>query len=194
MIATLIVAAGASTRMGSPKQLLKWGDSTLIRTIAERALRLDRGPVAVVLGAVVDPIRRALDGLPIDPIFNPEWSRGMGTSVRAGVKGLQGQYPNLSGIFIMLCDQPRIPHERYERLLSTFEASRERIVAASYGESSGVPAIFPKWAFDEMSQLPDEAGAKKIIARHAPSAVVAIDIPEASWDIDTPEDYSASLS
>jgi molybdenum cofactor cytidylyltransferase len=194
MIATLILAAGASTRMGEPKQLLKWKESTLIRTVAEQALSLGRGPVALVLGAVVEQVELALHDLPVETILNADWNRGMGTSVRKGIEVLMGKHRDLSGVMILVCDQPRISSEKYESLLATFEGSPEKIAAASYAGGVGVPAIFPKWIFSELLLLPDDAGARKIIVRHAPSSVVTIEIPEASLDIDTPEDYRSSIS
>jgi molybdenum cofactor cytidylyltransferase len=187
MNGVIVLAAGESSRMGQLKQLLPYRETSLLRHAAETALATGLGPVLVVLGAEAQRCEEALRQLDIQTITNPDWPLGMGLSISAGVTAFEQLAPGLAGILILLHDQPAVPAARLRQLV---EARREGelIVAARYGDAVGVPAYFRRDLFEELRGLEGAAGAKKIIREH-PAQTRLFDLPEARFDIDTPEDY-----
>ena len=187
MNGVIVLAAGESSRMGQPKQVLPYRGTNLLRHAAETALATELGPVLVVLGAEASQCEEALGQLDIWTVTNPDWPRGMGSSISAGVTEFERLAPGLAGLLILLHDQPDIPVARLRQLV---EARREGelIVAARYGDAVGVPAYFRRELFEELRGLEGATGAKKIIWEH-PAQTRLFDLPEAQFDIDTPEDY-----
>ncbi len=187
-VAGIILAAGGSTRLGSPKQLLEYRGRTLLRRAAEAALAAGCRPVVVVLGSSADRLCAELDGLDVQIVVNPGWPRGMGGSVRLGMAALADE-ADADAVLLTLCDQPLIEREALSRLLDAWsDRQRSSLVAAEYGGTLGVPAVFGREHFAELAALPDAAGAKPILQRHAAN-VRAVPMPEASTDIDTREQY-----
>ena len=190
-LGTLLLAAGGSTRLGSPKQLLEYEGKSLLRRAAESARAAVGGPVVVILGSGAGRIKRELNGLDVHPVTNPSWAHGMGTGVRLGIKTLEELAPGrVDAVLLMLCDQPLVGPEALARLQKAFRQSAlsGALAAAAYNGTVGVPAVFGRAYFDEMSHLPDDAGAKQILRRHRPS-VTEVPMPEAATDIDTREQY-----
>lgn len=185
-IAAIVLAAGASTRMGSPKQLLPRGGRSLLRRAAETALRSVCEPVYVVLGARAELVRREVQDLPVRVIENPRWAEGMGTSVRAGVEAAVMEAPE--GLVLLLCDQPLITAEMVDALVAAYRQSRPPIVAAAYNGTLGVPALFSAAVFPELLALPPAEGARRLIAARR-AEVVGVPLPAGAVDVDTPEDY-----
>ena len=183
-VAGLILAAGGSTRLGSPKQLLVYEGHTLLRRTVETVLVAGCRPVVVVLGARAGRLTPELRGLDVSTVVNTGWERGMGTSVRLGLSALSPG-PEIDAVLLSLCDQPLIGPEALRRLLP---ASACSIAAAEYDGTLGVPAVFGREHFAELAALPDAAGAKPILQRHA-ARVTAVPMPEAATDIDTREQY-----
>ena len=189
-VACVVLAAGGSTRLGSPKQQLAYHGRTLLRRAVDAALATRCRPVVVVLGAGADRLRGELAGLDVRIAENAAWERGMGSSVRLGMTAL-GDGSGLGGVLLTLCDQPLVGPEMLERLLEVWNAAGScTIAAASYNETLGVPAVFGRGYFAELATLPDGAGARPILRRHAAS-VSAVSMPEAAIDIDTLEQYEA---
>ena len=185
-IGVILLAAGGSTRLGSPKQLLVYRGKTLLRHAAEAALATGGRPVAAVLGFGAERLRAELAGLDVRPVDNPDWHRGMGTSVRRGVAALDA---DADGALLMLCDQPLVTAEKLAMLVAAFRQNAGAgIVAAAYHGTVGVPVLFSRAYFDELRALPDDAGAKPILRRHR-DAVLPVPLPEAAVDIDTREQY-----
>ena len=196
-IALILLAAGGSTRLGLPKQLLTFQGHTLLRRAAEAALATLCRPVIVVLGAGAEPLQTELAGLAVDVAENPGWEAGMGTSVRLGIETLLGQenagrIPAVDGALLTLCDQPFVGPESLNALIAAFESGRrqDQIAAAMYHDTVGVPVLFGRAFFDDLRALPDEAGAKPILRRQAAS-VLAVSMPEAATDIDTRAQYES---
>lgn len=194
-VASILLAAGGSTRLGSPKQLLEFQGRTLLRRAAETMLATACAPVVAVLGAGAESLRRELAGLAVEIVENPHWERGMGTSVRLGIERLldredTGQISEVAGVLLTLCDQPLVGPESLRTMVDAFQAGgrRDRIVAAAYNGTTGVPALFGRAFFDELRALPDAMGAKSVLQRHAAS-VVEIVMPAAAMDIDTRAQY-----
>ena len=188
--ALVLLAAGGSTRLGSPKQLLTYGGLSLLRRAAQTALATRCRPVVVVLGSNADPITAELTHLPVQILPNPTWSQGMGGSIRLGVTAALATSPTPDAILLTLCDQPLILPESLERLLAAFDAAHrpDAIIAAAYHDTVGVPVLFGPAYFDALLTLSPDAGAKRLLQQHA-AHVIPIPLPEAAVDIDTREQY-----
>lgn len=187
-IGAIILAAGVSQRMGSPKQLLTFNGNSLLRHAVQTALGSRCRPVVVVLGAHAETLHREISDLPVTSIENRLWAEGMGASIRTGIAALEGVSEHLAGTVLMLCDQPFVTSQTLDQLISAYEASPSLAVAAEYAGSLGAPALFSQELFAELSALKGAEGAKQILKRHEPD-VIRLSVPEAIWDVDTPADY-----
>ena len=183
-VAGILLAAGGSTRLGSPKQGLVYKGRTLLRRAAETLLAAGCRPVVVVLGAEAGRLTPELAGFDVNTVVNTGWERGMGTSVRLAMSALSPG-PEIEAVLLTLCDQPLIGPGALQRLLA---ASGQSVAAAEYNGTLGVPAVFGREHCAELTTLPDAAGAKPILQRHAARAV-AVPMPEAAVDVDTREQY-----
>lgn len=182
-IGGLLLAAGGSRRMGSPKQLLEFEGMTLIRRAAEALIDAECDPVVVVLGAEVEMSREELIGLDLVVVENTDWAKGMSSSIRVGLQNLIEINSKLDAVMITLCDQPHITAENLKPFLTAFRTDRSPVIAAEYGEVVGVPALFSTAMFDRLMHLKGDRGARELI-RSAPDAVT-IPLPEAAIDIDS---------
>ncbi len=183
----VILAAGESRRMGSPKALVEIGGRTLIALAAEAALASPAWPVVVVLGAHAEQIRPSLAQLPVLAIENPAWPEGMASSIRAGIATLRQFSRSLNGALVALCDQPAFSPAIIARLVAEQRATGRGIAAARYGGRCGAPALFMKEHFQALAELTGEAGAR-LLLNDDPARVAAVDLPELAADLDTPED------
>jgi molybdenum cofactor cytidylyltransferase len=186
----VILAAGASKRMGQPKQLLSLNGQPLVVHAAQAALASAAWPVVIVLGANTEAIRPALAGLPVLIAENSAWAEGMASSIRAGVTLLQQFSRSLDAALVALCDQPAFSAECVARLVATQHATGRSIVAARYGGHQGAPALFLREHFPALVALTGEEGARTLLNRE-PARVAAVDLPELGFDLDTPEDYAS---
>jgi molybdenum cofactor cytidylyltransferase len=188
-VGAVILAAGASTRMGVPKQLLQFGGETMLRRAASVAIEAGCRPVVVVTGANATPSREALRGLRVRETENPQWESGISSSVRVGIEALLTANPLTAAVVLMLCDQPFVTREIIARLVAAHRETGRSIVASRYGGSYGVPALFDKAHFAELTTLEGDAGAKQVIQKHLPK-VHLLSFPEGEIDIDTPDDLA----
>jgi molybdenum cofactor cytidylyltransferase len=186
-IGIIVLAAGASVRMGTPKQLLKIAGVSLIRRAAQNAIDSKCRPVVIVLGANADLIRDELEGLEIQIAVNHDWEIGMSTSIRCGVKTLLTIAPETDGAILMLGDQPNVTGAALEKLTGIFAQNNSAIIAARYLNQLGTPVLFPRAYFGELLKLNGKGGAKNLLKKYGERAL-AIDLPEAALDLDTPED------
>lgn len=184
-VGVIILAAGASTRMGTPKQLLEFHGRSLLRHAAETAIASGLGPIVVVLGAYADSLGAELTGLHARCVTNPNWRKGIGTSIRCGVQELRGC---VEAIVIMPCDQALVDPHVISAIVTAYRTSGLPVVACEYEGVRGVPALFSQTYFDELGSLPDDAGAKRIIER-AGAMVHGVPFLGGALDIDTPMDY-----
>lgn len=191
-IGVILLAAGGSSRMGRPKQLLPFGKTTLLRHAAETAVATGLSPIVVVLGAEDEACRAELNGLRVATVGNDEWARGMGGSIRTGLEELERIAPGMEAALIMLHDQPRISASSLRELVKRWSAKGGTIAAAVYAGTTGVPAVFDRRHFAELKSLESGGGAKGILARHD-ARVARLELPEALDDIDSPEDYARLL-
>jgi molybdenum cofactor cytidylyltransferase len=189
-IGAVILAAGGSTRMGVPKQLLQFGGETMLRRAASVALKAGCRPVVVVVtGANATPSRKALRGLDVREAENRQWESGISSSVRVGIEAVVTANSQTAAVVLMLCDQPFVTQEIIARLVTAHLETGRSIVASRYGGSYGVPALFAKAHFAELTTLKGDAGAKRVIQKHLPK-VHLVPFPEGEIDIDTPDDLA----
>lgn len=185
-----ILAAGGSTRMGTPKQLLEIDGQPLVVRAVEAALASSAWPVVVVLGAETEKIRSALARYPVILTENPAWSEGMASSIRAAVTTLQQFSRSLDAALIALCDQPAFSAETIAQLVETQRTSGRSIVAARYSGRQGAPALFLREHFATLTALTGEEGARQLL--NGPSSHVAtVELPQLALDLDTPADVAA---
>ena len=186
-VAGIILAAGAATRMGLPKQLLDWGGQALVRVAAEVALAAQLRPVLVVAGSALREVTAALAGAPVQIVPNPAFAAGQSTSLRAGVAALP---LDVDAAVVLLGDQPFVTLAIVERLVAEWRATGSPIVAPVYAGQRGNPVLFARQVFPELLAIQGDQGARQVLAAD-PSRVrpVAFDDARPLADIDTPEDY-----
>ncbi len=184
----IILAAGGSSRFGSPKQLLCRGGKTLIQRAVDIALNSVCKPLIVVLGASAELIRPELEDRPVHCVVNPGWQSGMGSSIVAGIEALLLSSSDVESVCIMLCDQPFLTSGVINQLIQTHRNSGAKIVASDYGEGPRVPALFHRTLFDELQSLSCEEGAKHILQRYK-HEISVVPFPLGLMDVDTPEDW-----
>lgn len=193
-VGAVVLAAGASSRMGEPKQLLRLGGETLLRRALRAAFEGGCRPVVVVLGARAEELRAEAVWGGAHVVFNEAWAEGMGSSIRCGLGALLDATGEalLEAAVLMLCDQPFVDGEVIGRLVETYRAGGARLVASRYGVEGarGVPALFDCTLFPELLELDGAEGAKGVIKRHACEAAY-VAAPAAAFDVDTPDDYRA---
>lgn len=189
-IGAIILAAGASTRLGRPKQLVSFLGRPLVRRVAEAALVIHGTPVVVVVGAAAAATSAALVGLPLIVAKNADWNRGMGGSVVVGMKALLSARPTLGAAILLVCDQPFLTAATIDCLVAAYRRSGAGIVASGYAGALGVPALFDHSLFGELLALPAQRGAKAIIDARR-DRVVEVPFHDGAVDIDTPEDLAA---
>lgn len=187
-VAILLLAAGGSTRMGTSKQLLDIGGVTLLMHSVQIALDCGASSVVVVLGAQAEVHQQALAGLAAEVVIHPDWKKGMGSSLKAGLTYLLRRQDKPEAVMVLVCDQPRLTTQHLRELIIMYGKTKQPIVASHYGGTDGVPALFDQSLFPELLLLPDEQGARKVIAARAEN-VVSVSFPEGAIDLDTPEDY-----
>lgn len=188
-IAIVILAAGASRRMGEPKQLLRWGETTLINHTINTAIEVNSNEIIVVLGAHFELIENEIKNPNITILNNKDWEKGLGTSIACAVEYLKMSQSALDGFLIILADQPFITGDFLKLIISKYAVSKKRIIATSYGSDKiGVPALFNTSYLEELSQLNDDFGAKLILKKYH-SEVLPISPPTKNIDLDTNEDY-----
>ncbi len=185
-IAIIILAAGASSRMGRTKQLLAWEGTTLlghaIRTAKDSVAR----SVIVVLGAHAQSIRKAIKG-DVEILENSSWKSGLGSSIACGTEFLV-KHTKAEGVLIMLADQPLVETSYLNSMMAVFNTEQKGIIATAYPHSLGVPALFAASYFGQLVQLADDQGAKKIIDKHD-ADVLVLKPGNKMVDIDTKREY-----
>jgi len=184
-IAGIILAAGASTRMGQAKPLLTWRGEPFIRHIARTALDAGLSPVVIVTGAYTPEIRAAVADLPVVLIHNPDWEAGQSTSVRCGLQALPD---TIGSAVFLLADQPQIPIELVKALRDQHVQALNPIVAPLIDERRGNPVLFDRVTFADLLSLMGDVGGRAVFARY-PIAYVPWHDANLLLDVDTSEDY-----
>jgi molybdenum cofactor cytidylyltransferase len=188
-IAVLLLAAGASNRMGTIKQLLPWKEKTLLGHTIGLAQNLDLGGLLVVLGAHSSKIKPECMLYGADTVENMNWHKGLGSSIACGIKELTERSADWEAVLIILCDQPLFDANYFKGMIMAFQNQDKNIVATGYNKKAGVPAIFSRKYFKELLLLEKDHGARNIINANKKDIFV-IDSHNLNVDVDTIEEYT----
>jgi molybdenum cofactor cytidylyltransferase len=180
----LVLAAGASTRLGSPKQLARVRGRPALQSVVATAMSVAGQAVSVVVGAHAADIMPMLARTGASTVVNRRWEEGLSSSIRTGIAALP---PGTEAVLLLLGDQVAVTADDLRRLVAAWKGQDAVIVAALYQQAPGVPAVFPRWCFPELGELRGDRGARYILQRHS-SRLVHVPMPNAVIDIDTPED------
>jgi len=178
----LIPAAGASTRLGQAKQLLRFGATTLIRNAIHTAVSCDPAEIIVITGAHASEVRAAARDTPVRWVHNDRWRDGLGVSIATGAAEID---PGSNGVLILLCDQWRVEAGDLQTLVSAWRPAPGRIVSAQAGGHYTPPVIFPSDWFDKLRALEGDRGARSLLESR-PGQVTAVPLENAAYDLDTP--------
>lgn len=189
----IILAAGNSSRLGRPKQLLEYKDSTLLKNTIFEALKVENSFVIVVTGANHNLIEKELNLPEIIFSFNPEWQNGMASSIAKGIQKLLFLNPDGEQCILAVCDQPFVANSVFENLINESQKTKKGIAASAYSGTLGTPVLFHQKYFKELLELKGHEGAKKIIKKYTED-VVSVAFEKGNIDIDTEEDYSHLIS
>ena len=184
-IAILILAAGRSSRLGTPKQLLGYKGQSLLRRTARAAASVADAETTALLGFEADLMMKEVRDLPVRILLNPAWEEGIASSIRAGILSLP---PSVDAAMLLGSDQPHLTTELLEKIIEARTVSGKPIVACEYGGTVGVPALFSRSYFDRLLELRGDSGARGILHQD-PDAVFRLPFPEGNIDIDTILDY-----
>lgn len=180
------MAAGSSSRLGRPKQLIEFQGKKLIQKAIEEAQKSKADALVVVLGWNSELIKSGFDSEKIPFVINEYWEEGMASSMQAGLSFLmENEQPDQ--VILILVDQPFVDANLLNRLILEKERTGKGIVACAYSETLGVPAIFDQKYFEELLMLKGTDGAKKVILRNK-ADVFEIEFPLGAVDLDTEED------
>ena len=189
--AILILAAGQSKRMGQPKQLLPYKNSTLLLEKIKQFQNLENVQVFVVLGAYFKEIFPLLRELPVKVVMNSNWQEGMGSSLSKGV-GLIEKKDMFNRVLITLSDLPLMESSHYEELIELSKSTGKRIIQTQYEDTSGVPVVFDKSLFASLGKLKNEEGAKPLIEKYK-KEVLKVHSKTPYFDVDTSDAYQKLL-
>jgi len=187
MISAIILAAGMSTRMGRPKQLLKVGSSTLIRIVTENVLMSNVDELLVVTGYQQKKVSAAINDLPVRVIFNQRYKDGQGTSLAQGVKSMS---ECASAFMVFMVDQPLISASLINMIIDEFLNRGCVALRPIYNCLPGHPVIFSSSLREELTKLSGDEGARQVLKKLA-DRVEYIEVPNEAviFDIDTPKDF-----
>jgi molybdenum cofactor cytidylyltransferase len=188
----LILAAGQSSRLGSPKQLLKYNGSSLINRVAETAIASDCKPVIIALGAYAAEIKSELLSDEIHVLVNTHWQEGMASSIREGLNELIRLNENIDGLVVLVCDQPYLKTMHINQLIQLQAQKDLPAAACSYEGVLGTPALFHKSLFGQLLNLQGDIGAKKILST-LKEQIALVEFESGIFDIDTESDYNTLL-
>jgi molybdenum cofactor cytidylyltransferase len=185
--AAIVLAAGASTRLGQPKQLLRIDDESLLHRTVRLAEEAGCAPIFVVLGFEAERIRRELNGLNARVVINSNWKSGMGSSLHFGVEALVKEVPLPQQVLLLLSDQPKLSKHTLLNLMRKSAETGSLIVASRYAEKLGVPALFREKLYPDLLKSNGDKGARELIQRYQ-AQTASIDFPGGVFDIDTVQD------
>jgi len=183
----IVLAAGASTRLGSPKQLLMHRGEVLVRRALCSALATQPAAAVIVVGAQADAVYAAVADLGVQRVDADAWSDGMGASLRAGLAALPDA---VDAVLVVLCDQPALDAEHLRQLVAAWNHDRSRAIATAYAGAVGVPALLPRSWFAALREGPGDSGARDLLASRR-AEVVMIRNEALAEDVDVAADRGA---
>jgi molybdenum cofactor cytidylyltransferase len=186
--AAILLAAGASVRLGQPKQLLTYRGKSFIQNMLSAAISAKLNPVIVVLGANSALICGEITNNNIHVAYNNDWEEGVASSIRCGIRALQKIDAACDAAILMVCDQPYITASLLHDLLASQLKTGTPIAAAYYNGVTGTPALFHKKIFSDLLLLRGDKGAQKIL-RQLADRVTTVLFPMGIIDIDTKDHY-----
>lgn len=188
----VILAAGASNRLGKPKQLLSFEGTTLLNHSISIAEQTDAGKMVVVIGANEITVAESITSKKVKVLQNADWEEGMASSIRNGLQHLITKTPTLNAVLILVCDQPFVSVELLQNLIKEYKQTGKPIIACSYNNTLGTPALFDKSIFEKLLALDGDIGAKNIM-KDNPGLVHEVIFPKGNIDIDNSADYERLL-
>src|SRR6478736_1784073 len=186
-VAAVVLAAGGSARFGKPKQFVFFQGEAFIKRIVAAAIEAGCAPVVVVAGEDSARITSELTGFTVTVAMNPDWSSGVGSSIRVGVQRAMDLEADLDASLLLSCDQPFVTAAVLAQLIQVRLTSGKPIIASAYATTLGIPALFDRSCFPDLLRLKEDSGAKKIILAR-PDDVASFDFPSGEIDIDTAAD------
>jgi len=186
--AIIVLAAGSSSRLGRPKQLINFQGKSLLQHAVDEALQTSLQPIIVVVGGHDDAIIKTLKEAKVTIIKNLNWKEGISSSIRCGLEALLEINPIIDGVIFMVCDQPHVTKFLLESLLKEQQKFGQPIVASTYENIQGTPVLFHKCFFSQLMELTGDTGARKLIKQNSEKAS-SVPFPKGAIDIDTLEDY-----
>ena len=190
-VGAIVLAAGASSRLGQPKQLLMYRGESLLARAIRLANEAGASPVLPIVGAHRELILSAVNFGTSTPVPNERWAQGISTSIHAGLDRLMRTAPKAGGVLIMACDQPRLTADHLRVLIHRFALQSEpSMVASAYQEVLGIPAVFPPNLFARLYALEGDKGARALLL-DPPCPMIPVPFAGGEVDIDWPDDLSA---
>lgn len=186
----ILLAAGASSRLGRPKQLLLYQGKTLLQHGIQVAVDTGTKSIIAVLGANLDFLIKETVNQSIEVSLNEQWEEGMASSIRCGINKLLETAPGVNAAIIMVCDQPYVTTKLLKDLMMKYQETGKPIIASSYRNNQGTPALFDKTIFASLLELKGDVGAKRIMQAN-PDLVALVNFPLGEIDIDTEVDYES---
>lgn len=186
----IILAAGNSSRLGQPKQLLDYQGRTLLRHTVEQALAVS-SRVIVVTGFENSGINKQTGAA--GTVQNENWQEGMASSIHKGLNEMLSKYPETGDCLITVCDQPHIDASVFSELIEERQSSGKGIIASCYSGTLGTPVLFSRSYFSDLLKLNGHEGAKKLLIKYK-DEVGQVMFEKGSVDIDTPEDYQQLIN
>ncbi len=191
-VAGVLLAAGTSSRLGRPKQLLTYNGQTLVRRVAEIGVAAGLDPLVVVVGAAAEAIQRELAGLPLQVVRNPRYAEGQSTSVRAGLAALP---PDAAAVVMLLVDMPAVDADVIRAVIAEWRASGAPLVRPAFHGRPGNPVLFDARVFPELAAVEGDEGGRSLLRRHAAEVrLVPTEQPGVLQDVDTWEGYRRLLA
>jgi CTP:molybdopterin cytidylyltransferase MocA len=186
-VAGVVLAAGTSTRMGQNKLFMELEGEALVRRVVRRASKAGFDPLIVVLGHEAERVQRALEGIRYQPVFNPEYARGVNSSLRAGIAA--ASQTNARAAVVVLADMPLVTTAMIETLVSKYRESDAPLVISDYAGVNAPPILYDRSLFGELATSEGQGCGKHVVKRHRHEAEAASWPVEALTDLDAPEDY-----
>lgn len=186
----IVLAAGGSTRLGRPKQLLHGNGETLVHRAVRLALATQPLRTLVICGGNAEDVRAAITDLPVEVLFNPDWREGLASSLRLAAATLaDDERP----VLIIGCDQPALEHDHLQRLLEGATGSSSGCAASRHGDAPGIPVVVNALLLHGACELRGDKGLRGVLQALREGSLYLLEAPELEFDLDTPGDVEEAV-